>query len=126
MNCCPSARWIPPTCATKIAATDKYSELPVRLKLYPVGMTKATICRGTPMASIASMARGSAASELDGREGDRHRFGWQPSQSAVSGTRNSSAIGSSTPNTNTSNAAYSVSTSFSRLPRMPSPVWATV
>ena len=107
---------MPETCATKIAATERYSELPVRLKLYPVGMTKATIWRGTPMASIASMARGRAASELAVPKaivtGSATAF-----RNVRSGTRKISAIGSSTPRMKTISAAYSVSSSFSRLPR---------
>ena len=55
---------MPPACATKIEAIARYSADPARLKLYPVGMTKATILRGTPKASIASIARGSAASDV--------------------------------------------------------------
>ena len=38
--------------------------VPSRLKLYPAGITNATICLGTPNFSIASIAGGSAASEL--------------------------------------------------------------
>ena len=46
------------------AAIERYTLPPVMLKLYPMGMTKETIQRGTPNSSMRSMASGSAASEL--------------------------------------------------------------
>ena len=35
-------------CAMKIEASERYSALPIKLKLYPVGRTNATMCGGTP------------------------------------------------------------------------------
>src|SRR3954470_8940891 len=53
----------PAACATKTDATARYKVDPSRLKEYPVGITKATMRRGTPMASIDCIASGSAASD---------------------------------------------------------------
>ena len=63
-NCCSNDRSIPLICATKTVASDRYKVVPSRLKLYPVGITKATIFRGTPNSSSLSMATGNADSEL--------------------------------------------------------------
>src|SRR5690606_16546857 len=64
INCWPMLRSIPAACATNIDANERYNDVPSKLKLYPVGITKDTTFRGTPKRSIFSIAFGNAASEL--------------------------------------------------------------
>ena len=63
-SCSAIERLMPATWATKTQAIDKYNAVPSRLKLYPVGITNATISLGTPNRSIYSSAAGNADSEL--------------------------------------------------------------
>ena len=63
-NCCPIDKSILQACATKILAKDRYKVVPSKLKLYPKGMTKETIFRGTPNFSMLRIALGKALSEL--------------------------------------------------------------
>ena len=95
------------------------------LKLYPAGMTKATILRGTPNASISSIARGRAASEVlvanaivAGSETAR--------RNRAIGMRANTAIGSSTSSRNAMSAAYPVNKSFPSGNNTPIPMWPTV
>ena len=67
--------------------------MPSRLNEYPVGITNATIRRGTPIVSIACIARGSARFRRRGRERDQRRLLDALGQNCFSGTRNISAIG---------------------------------
>ena len=95
------------------------------LKLYPAGITKATILRGTPNASISSIARGRAASEVlvanaivAGSATARRK--------RASGSRANNAMGSSTSNRNAISAAYPVINSFPSGNNTPTPMWPTV
>ena len=112
-------------CATNMLATARYSVLPSRLKLYPVGITKATIRFGTPSFSIACIAVGRAASELAVENAssadDRTCL-----TNAASGTRVISATGIRTTRMNTASAPYSVSTSLSRVSSTGNPDLPTV
>src|ERR1700733_620783 len=95
------------------------------LKLYPAGITKATISRGTPKTSIASIARGRAASDVlvakailtgsDTAFRNRRR-----------GRRAHPAIGNNTANRKAKNAPYAVNSSLARGSNAPVPMWPTV
>src|ERR1035437_8385794 len=63
--CFSMGRSIPAAYATKIDASERYNVVPSRLKLYPVGITNATIFLGIPNFSIVSIADGKADSEFD-------------------------------------------------------------
>ncbi len=88
-------------------------------------MTKATISRGTPSASIDSIARGKAASELVVLNaivaGSATAL-----MNRRTGTLNNHATGSRTPTRNTAIATYMVAISLIRLKTAPNPVLATV
>ena len=78
--------------------------VPSRLKLYPVGITKATILPGTPSFSISSMAFGSAASELVVAKASDTGSA-SACMNLRSGTFTSRATGNRTPNRKTASAA---------------------
>src|SRR5271156_407237 len=88
-------------------------------------MTKATMRRGTPKASMDSMALGSAASleevakamVVGSATNERKRR---------RGTRKSSAEGRSTSKVKAMSATYNVRSSLPRLKRTPIPIWPTV
>src|SRR3984957_13658862 len=109
-SCRPNDNVRPPAWAANSAATARYNVLPSRLNEYPTGITNATIRRGTPSASMASMARGSAASDVD-VENAISAGSRTARKNALSGTPVISATGTRTATQNTISATYSVSTS---------------
>ncbi len=94
---------IPAACATNTDVSERYSVLPSRLKLYPVGRTNATIRLGTPIFSSPSNAFGRAASELV-VENAMSAGSLTASMNLFSGTPVRSATGTSTATANTRSA----------------------
>src|SRR5215471_3731069 len=98
---------------------------PAMLKLYPVGSTNATVSRGTPNATISSIARGKVASELavanPSVTGSTLAF-----TNFFNGIRAHHRIGSTTNTMNTANAMYRVAISFSNGTSTASPMCPTV
>ena len=116
---------MPAACAVKIAAIDRYSADPAMLNVYPVGITKATILRGTPYASIASMERGNAASLV--LVANAIVAGSATAlRNSRSGSRASSSAGSIASSAKSAIEMYSVSASLPRFSITPSPDCATV
>jgi len=95
------------------------------LNEYPVGITNATIRRGTPIASIDCIANGSAASE-EVVENAINAGDLTARRKRRIGTLNNQAIGSSTTRKNTAKAPYKVRISFPRFRSTPKPLWPTV
>ncbi len=125
MICWPNGMCTPAACATKIDARDRYTVVPSRLKLYPVGRTKPTMRRGTPSRSMFSIAFGNADSDevvanaiVAGVFTARIK--------SRSGTRKISATGSSTKTRKKISAPYSVPTSMPRFLSTLRPEWPTV
>src|SRR2546427_9149637 len=89
-------------------------------------MTKATMRRGTPIASIRYIALGSAASD-DAVEKAISAGSFTAARNAPRGTRASRATGYSTTSPNTTRAMYSVRTTMARFCSFLSPPgWPTV
>src|SRR5213592_761096 len=89
-------------------------------------MTNATMRRGTPIASIRSMAFGSAASE-DAVEKAISAGSFTAARNAASGTRASRATGYSTTSPKTTSAMYSVMTTMATFCSfLTPPGWPTV
>src|SRR5664280_1667469 len=104
---------------------DRYNVVPSRLKLYPVGITNATIFLGIPNFSIDSIAEGRADSEFEVANAIV-----AGSETALikgfTGILKNSATGSRTKTRKIIRATYKVARSLIRLYRISSPMWPTV
>src|SRR5690606_6352213 len=113
-------RSIPAAWATKIEASDRYKDVPSKLKLYPVGITKDTILRGTPKRSMFSIAFGRAASELVVAKAiDTGSL--TASINFLIGTLRYKATGSKTKKINTNSARYKLMRSMNKFFKMSTP-----
>ena len=125
VTCCQTDSSTPASCATNRLAADRYSVLPSRFMLYPVGSTKPTMRFGTPKRSITSSDLGSAASLLAVvnaiRNGSR-----MVRRNVRNGTRIRSAAPPTTSSTKMVSDAYITSTSFPSVTRIASPRPPTV
>src|SRR5688500_9892750 len=125
-NCSPNERFIPAACATNTDASERYKVVPSRLNVYPVGITKDTIFRGTPNFSMFSSAFGKAESELVVAKAMEtgSLIAWMNFLTGILATHK--AIGSKTNNIKAISARYNVMSKSARFFKISIPKWPTV